>query len=141
MNQAQKIESQDTEAEVDQHVGVQLRTRRVQLEMSQTLVADKLGLTFQQIQKYERGYNRVSASRLYDLTEILDVDIAFFFQGFRDWEIPESPAAWTSDVWELIEVFNQLPANLRMSLRLLLKSVPPNFDEDPDDTLVSAAQG
>ena len=141
MNQAQKIESQDTEAEVDQHVGVQLRTRRVQLEMSQTLVADKLGLTFQQIQKYERGYNRVSASRLYDLTEILDVDIAFFFQGFRDWEIPEPPAAWTSDVWELIEVFNQLPANLRMSLRLLLKSVPPNFDEDPDDTLVSAAQG
>ena len=114
MNQAQKIESQDSEAEVDQHVGAQLRARRVELGMSQTVVADKLGLTFQQVQKYERGYNRVSASRLYDLTEILDVDIAFFFQGFRDWEIPESPDAWTSDVWELIEVFNQLPEKLQI---------------------------
>ena len=141
MNQAQKIESQDSEAEVDQHVGAQLRARRVELGMSQTVVADKLGLTFQQVQKYERGYNRVSVSRLYDLTEILDVDIEFFFQGFRDWEIPESPDAWTSDVWELIEVFNQLPEKLRMSLRLLLKSVPPNLDEDSDEALVSSAQG
>lgn len=140
MNQAQKIESQDSEAGVDQHVGEQLRARRVELGMSQTVVANKLGLTFQQVQKYERGYNRVSASRLYDLTEILDVDIAFFFQGFRDREIPESPDAWTSDVWELIEVFNQFPEKIRMSLRLLLKSIPPNLDEDVEEALVSSAQ-
>ncbi len=109
--------------------------------MSQTVVADKLGLTFQQVQKYERGYNRVSASRLYDLTEILDVDIAYFFQGFRDWEIPESPDAWTPDVWELIGVFNQLPEKLRMALRLLLKSVPLNFEDKPEEILISSARG
>ena len=133
--------SDQTEIEVDQHVGAKLRARRGELGMSQTVVADKLGLTFQQVQKYERGYNRVSASRLYDLTEILDVDIAYFFQGFRDWEIPESPEAWTTDVWELIKVFNQLPENLRMSLRLLLKSIPANFEDESEQVLISSARG
>ncbi len=122
-----------TEADVDNYVGGRIRARRVELGLSQTVVADQLGLTFQQVQKYERGYNRVSASRLYDLTKILGVDIAYFFEGFRDDDIPETPEAWGPDVWELINAFNSMPEKVRMSLRLLLKSVPPILDDEEED--------
>ena len=117
-----------TEADVDNYVGIRIKTRRVELGLSQTAVADQLDLTFQQVQKYERGYNRVSASRLYDLSKILSVDIAYFFEGFRDDDIPETPEAWGPDVWELINAFNTMPQKVRISLRLLLKSVPPVLD-------------
>jgi transcriptional regulator with XRE-family HTH domain len=127
------------ENDVDSHVGARIRARRVEMSMSQTNVADRLGLTFQQVQKYERGYNRVSASRLYDLTEILDVDIAYFFEGFKDTEIPESPEDWTADVWGLIAAFNELPEKLRMSLRLLLKSIPTN-EKAPDVGIRASAE-
>jgi transcriptional regulator with XRE-family HTH domain len=127
------------ENDVDSHVGARIRARRVEMSMSQTNVADRLGLTFQQVQKYERGYNRVSASRLYDLTEILDVDIAYFFEGFKDTEIPESPEDWTADVWGLIAAFNGLPEKLRMSLRLLLKSIPTN-EKAPDVEIQASAE-
>jgi transcriptional regulator with XRE-family HTH domain len=66
---------------VDIHVGARMRARRQQLEMSQEKLGDLLGLTFQQIQKYERGKNRVGASRLFDMTAALDVSIAYFFEG------------------------------------------------------------
>lgn len=124
-----------SESDVDNHVGAKIRVRRVELGMSQTDVADKLGLTFQQVQKYERGYNRVSASRLYDLTQILGVDIEYFFDGFRDSDIPESPDAWTPDIWELINAFNGLPEKLRMSLRLLLKSIPYDGEEESEEII------
>lgn len=122
-----------TEEDVDKYVGGRIRARRVELGLSQTAVADQLGLTFQQVQKYERGYNRVSASRLYDLTKILGVDIAYFFEGFRDDDIPETPEAWGPDVWELINAFNGMPEKVRMSLRLLLKSVPPILDAEDEE--------
>jgi transcriptional regulator with XRE-family HTH domain len=64
---------------VDREVGQRVRERRVALAMSQSAVADALGLTFQQIQKYERGANRISASRLYHLAEFLGVKPEFFF--------------------------------------------------------------
>jgi len=73
--------SKDGPHPVDVHVGVRLRTRRTLLGMSQEQVADALGLTFQQLQKYERGSNRISASRLYELSHILDVPVPFFFEG------------------------------------------------------------
>ena len=64
---------------VDVRVGHRVRMRRTLLGMSQTALGDALGLTFQQIQKYERGTNRVSASRLYQLGQILDVPVSYFF--------------------------------------------------------------
>ena len=121
-----------TEANVDNHVGGRIKERRVELGLSQTAVAVQLGLTFQQVQKYERGYNRVSASRLYDLSKVLRVDIAYFFEGFRDDEIPEAPEAWSPDIWELINAFDNMPEKVRVSLRLLLKTVPSVLDEDED---------
>ncbi len=64
---------------VDVHVGARLRVRRTLLGMSQTTLGDAIGLTFQQVQKYERGSNRISASRLFALTRVLDVPIEYFF--------------------------------------------------------------
>ncbi|WP_135080805.1 helix-turn-helix transcriptional regulator [Terasakiella sp. SH-1] len=65
---------------IDIHVGSRLRQRRTLLGMSQGKLGDTVGLTFQQIQKYERGANRIGASRLYDLSRVLDVSIAYFFE-------------------------------------------------------------
>lgn len=64
---------------IDVHVGTRIRLRRTLLGMSQERLGEALGLTFQQVQKYERGINRVGASRLYDLSRVLDVPISFFF--------------------------------------------------------------
>ena len=66
---------------IDKHVGSRLRMRRLMLDMSQTDVADALGLTFQQVQKYEKGANRISASRLQHISQILQVPVPFFFEG------------------------------------------------------------
>jgi transcriptional regulator with XRE-family HTH domain len=64
---------------VDIHVGARMRQRRTLLGMSQTKLGDAVGLTFQQIQKYERGSNRVSSSRLFEFAKVLDVPVAYFF--------------------------------------------------------------
>ncbi len=65
---------------IDLNVGKRLRVRRTLLGMSQEQVAEALELTFQQLQKYEKGANRISASRLSELTQILDVPVSFFFE-------------------------------------------------------------
>src|SRR4028118_420756 len=64
---------------IDVHVGGRVRLRRTLLGMSQERLGEALGLTFQQVQKYERGVNRIGASRLFDLSRVLDVPISFFF--------------------------------------------------------------
>jgi transcriptional regulator with XRE-family HTH domain len=70
-----------TATAVDTHVGQKLRARRIFLRMSQSEVADAVGITFQQIQKYERGANRVGASRLQQMSEALGVTPFYFFEG------------------------------------------------------------
>jgi transcriptional regulator with XRE-family HTH domain len=65
----------------DTHVGKRVRMRRLMLDMSQTNLGDALGLTFQQVQKYEKGANRVGASRLQHIAHILQVPASFFFEG------------------------------------------------------------
>ena len=67
--------------QVDRHIGSRVRARRTMLGMSQEKLADALGLTFQQVQKYEKGVNRIGASRLLHIAGILDVSIEFFFEG------------------------------------------------------------
>jgi len=69
---------------IDIHVGARLRMRRVLQGMSQENLGERLELTFQQVQKYEKGANRVSASRLYQIGEILKVPVEFFFDGLPD---------------------------------------------------------
>ena len=72
---------------VDKYVGSRVRMRRLMLGMSQEKLGDALGLTFQQIQKYEKGANRIGASRLQQIATILQVPVAYFFEG-----VPEAPA-------------------------------------------------
>ena len=67
--------------QIDKHIGTRVRARRVMLGMSQEKLANALGLTFQQVQKYEKGVNRIGASRLLHIAGILDVSIEFFFEG------------------------------------------------------------
>jgi transcriptional regulator with XRE-family HTH domain len=69
---------------IDLHVGARIRTRRKILGVSQEKLAESLGLTFQQVQKYERGANRVSASKLYEIASALQTQTAYFFEGLAD---------------------------------------------------------
>lgn len=65
---------------IDTHVGSRVRLRRMLLGMSQERLGDSMGLTFQQVQKYEKGVNRIGASRLFQISKILDVPVQFFFE-------------------------------------------------------------
>ncbi|MGE3247741.1 MAG: helix-turn-helix domain-containing protein [Beijerinckiaceae bacterium] len=73
---------------VDKHVGSRVRMRRVLLGMSQEKLGEALGLTFQQVQKYEKGTNRIGASRLQEISKTLQVPPSFFFDGLPSGEIP-----------------------------------------------------
>ena len=77
---------------VDVHVGARVRLRRTLLGMTQTRLGNALGLTFQQVQKYEKGVNRIGAGRLYDLSRVLDVSIEHFFEDMPADVAASSPA-------------------------------------------------
>jgi len=79
-----KVEPDRSPNPIDVHVGLQVRLRRKELKISQEKLAETLGLTFQQVQKYERGTNRISASKLYEIARSLRVSIAWFFEGLSD---------------------------------------------------------
>jgi len=69
---------------VDAHVGSRIKVRRLSLNISQEKLGEELGVTFQQVQKYERGSNRVGASRLWRLAQVLQVPVHYFFEGLSD---------------------------------------------------------
>lgn len=91
---------------VDVHVGSRVRMRRTLLGMTQTDLADALELTFQQIQKNETGRNRIGASRLYQLSHILDVPVAYFFEGLEG----DAPAVSPDDVMVKTETLKLVKA-------------------------------
>ena len=78
---------------IDVHVGSRIRLRRTLLGISQTMLAEALGLTFQQVQKYEKGVNRVSSSRLVDMANALDVTIPYFFEEMSAGVDAQTPSA------------------------------------------------
>jgi transcriptional regulator with XRE-family HTH domain len=80
---------------IDRHVGSRVRMRRMMLNMSQEKLGDALGLTFQQVQKYEKGTNRIGASRLQQISLILQVPVSFFFEGAPS--VPGSPTDGMGD--------------------------------------------
>ena len=77
---------------IDVHVGQRIRQRRTLLGMSQETLAEAIGLTFQQVQKYEHGANRVGSSRLFDLARVLDVPITYFFEEMEAGVAAKSPS-------------------------------------------------
>ena len=80
----ERPERESRPSPIDIHVGSRVRLRRTMLGMSQERLGDALGLTFQQVQKYERGVNRVGASRLFDISRVLDVPISYFFDDMPE---------------------------------------------------------
>jgi transcriptional regulator with XRE-family HTH domain len=109
---------------VDVHVGKRVRHRRWMLGMTQQQLADKVGIKFQQIQKYETGMNRISASRLWDIADAMEVSIGFFFEGFEDEAAPARAAdapvpgdiAGDREAIELVRTYNAIPEQQRRRL-------------------------
>lgn len=103
---------------VDVHVGARVRMRRTLLGMTQTKLGDAIGLTFQQVQKYERGVNRIGSSRLYDLARVLDVPINFFFDEMPTAVSDKSPAR-ASGKAETLDGFDPDLVSKRETLELV----------------------
>lgn len=123
---------------MDVHVGSRVRLRRTTLGLSQEKLGDAIGLTFQQVQKYERGTNRIGASRLFELSKVLDVPIGFFFEeidpglkvnaapGLSEAPAPTYAAEGGSnrELLELVRVFQRISdVALRRRLFDLIKAI------------------
>ncbi len=104
---------------VDVHVGKRIRHRRWMVGMTQQQLADSVGIKFQQIQKYETGMNRVSASRLWDIARTLGVSIGFFFEGLNG-ETPETAVETdilaNKEAMELVRAYYAIPEAQRKRL-------------------------
>ena len=120
----------------DKHVGSRVRMRRIMLGRSQTQLGEALGLTFQQVQKYEKGTNRISASRLQQISDTFQVPVEFFFEGAphvlgQDHAKNGAPSPQyvadylaTSDGLNLTKAFMQIPnAGLRRSIVNLVQAI------------------
>jgi transcriptional regulator with XRE-family HTH domain len=86
---------------IDRRIGQRVRSRRLEIGMSQERLAELLGVTFQQVQKYEKGVNRIAASRLHDISNALDMPVARFFEGMaptRPSGVAEGSRAYVEDV-------------------------------------------
>jgi len=135
---------------IDVHVGSRVRLRRTLLGMSQEKLGEAIGLTFQQVQKYERGTNRIGASRLYDLARVLDVPVSFFFDDAPPGDEPGPPAVLREDAvpfeadpmtkretLELVRAYYRIRDPLvRKRLFELTKAIAQGDDPDhdgPDD--------
>ncbi|HBS49764.1 MAG TPA: transcriptional regulator [Rhodobacteraceae bacterium] len=107
---------------VDVHVGKRVRHRRWLIGMTQQQLAEQVGIKFQQIQKYETGANRVSASRLWDIAEALDVPVSFFFEGLEDAETLSDKPVVPNDLMgdkealDLVRSYYAIPENQRRRL-------------------------
>lgn len=106
---------------VDIHVGKRIRHRRWLVGMTQQQLAEKVGIKFQQIQKYETGANRVSASRLWDISEAMDVPVNFFFEGIDDSKADDAAAVpadllGDKEALDLIRSYYAIPENQRRRL-------------------------
>lgn len=78
--------------DTDRHVGTRIRERRIMLGLSQQQMADLIGVTYQQAHKYERGINRISAGRLYEISQVLGVPVGYFFEGLENQRVPDLTA-------------------------------------------------
>ncbi|MEM1382697.1 MAG: helix-turn-helix transcriptional regulator [Pseudomonadota bacterium] len=105
---------------VDVHVGQRVRQRRWMVGMTQQQLGERVGIKFQQIQKYETGTNRISASRLWDIAAALDVPVSFFFEGLDDKRLAEHGAlgdvVTDKEALELVRAYYAIPETQRRRL-------------------------
>ncbi|WP_404326563.1 helix-turn-helix domain-containing protein [Aerophototrophica crusticola] len=133
------------ETTIENHVAGRIRLRRGLLGMSQSDLARTLGITFQQVQKYERGSNRVSVGKLYRLAEILDVPLTFFFDGLETSGVGRPPEAVGAEgdqspspilsrrELDLLRAWKTAPSEVSDAVSSLLRAVSPNagYIEEP----------
>ncbi|CAO3406370.1 hypothetical protein [Azospirillum largimobile] len=128
---------------VDAHVGQRVRMRRTLLGMSQEKLGEAIGLTFQQVQKYERGSNRISAGTLYRLGQVLDVPVSFFFDTYNDPDgsrqrrggFEESDDAGTQisrREARLLRLWRAAPSHVSDEMLSLLSALSPEIREPPE---------
>ncbi|MGB3626594.1 MAG: helix-turn-helix transcriptional regulator [Henriciella sp.] len=128
---------------IDRLIGQRLRWRRKELKWTQEQLGELLGLTFQQVQKYEKGVNRISAGRLYEISSVLEVPVLYFYEGAEEYlSLPQSQFAEDSEAaaplpemdqeaMELIAAFQRIEDDvLRKSLLATIKAAasPPKPD-------------
>jgi transcriptional regulator with XRE-family HTH domain len=115
----------------DAEIAKRVRALRLQRGLSQTELSDALGVTFQQVQKYERGMNRISAGRLFRIAEVLDVPVAFFFADFKQQRVSEPHSVaidfdflQTGGAMRLIRAYSRIPGGaIRLSLVRLAEAL------------------
>ncbi len=130
---------------VDVHVGRRLRSRRTIMGMSQEELGEAVHITFQQIQKYERGFNRIGSSRLYEFARILDIDVAYFFDDYdvdltlnprRDLLVSDPSVLDVStlnnkEILSLIKAFYGIgDEQVRKKVLSLIKTLSEDYEED-----------
>lgn len=121
---------------VDRYIGQRIRIRRMQLNMSQEKLGDELRLTFQQVQKYEKGANRVGASRMADIARVLQVPVAWFFEGAPGKDsapslVPDYGSAFiaTREGLQIAEAFGSIRSSaLRHRIAQLVMSIAENAE-------------
>jgi len=128
---------------VDVHVGQKVRLRRSLMNLSQERLGEALGITFQQVQKYEKGVNRIGASRLFEIAQVLEVPISFFFEGLN----AEANAGFSDndqtpyvndlisspDGIQLAKAYSRLPnAEIRRKFIELMKVVADQHEDSSD---------
>lgn len=121
---------------VDEHIGKRVKTRRLQIDLSQEKLADLVGVTFQQIQKYENGVNRVAASRLWEMAKALGVPVAYFFEGLSVTGVAEESESIAYDMMattegqRLLQIFGAIKS---VKLRRRVVDLVRTMAEDEDD--------
>jgi transcriptional regulator with XRE-family HTH domain len=131
---------------IDKHVGRRMRWRRKEVRLSQEALAERLGVTFQQVQKYERGANRVSAGRLYEIARALETTIPYFFhgaeavekavrkRGLAEDDDEEFSGLIDQDAVDLVIAFQSIrDPKLRKSILTMVKQQAVVFQADQDD--------
>lgn len=138
------------ETVIENHVAGRIRLRRGLLGMSQSDLAKALGITFQQVQKYERGSNRVSVGKLYRLADILDVPLTFFFDGLDAPDMRRPPESFAATAegsspilsrreLDLLRAWKSAPESVADAVGSLLRAVSPNAGYDEEAAAVAAA--
>ncbi|SMF72524.1 Transcriptional regulator, contains XRE-family HTH domain [Azospirillum oryzae] len=128
---------------VDAHVGQRVRMRRTLLGMSQEKLGEAIGLTFQQVQKYERGSNRISAGTLYRLGQVLDVPVSFFFDTYSDadglrrsrggfQESDDNDTQISRREARLLRLWRAAPSHVSDEMLSLLSALSPEIKEPPE---------
>ena len=123
--------------QVDAFVGQRVRVRRWTVGMTQQQLARRVGIKFQQIQKYETGQNRISASRLWDMAEAMDVPVSYFFEGFKrgasDGDETHGDILTNRESIELVRAYSAIPENQRrriFDLARVLAGEPPSLSTE-----------